>query len=270
MRLGRQSAPPIRLSPVKRLVGARQGLFEILFCRLHLREAHAERTGLKWRCASTTTTKKSFGNPTLAVATRREQQDELIAAYPRQRTGLRISDACGFARNTPQHRVSSFMAMNIVDGFEMVDIDRDYGCARRVEPLLLDFQSGPVPRPCQRVAQRHGPKVGLRLIDRHNEEAKVQNRQQCLIGEQWHDAQRLCARKNTHFPDQPDQECRNIGQHCGPCDLLPPQRTRYHHATADRHRSRQSENIADTRDQRCARQPTQIQHEEGHRVRRAH
>ncbi len=31
MRLGRQSAPPIRLSPAKRLVGARQRLFEI-FC----------------------------------------------------------------------------------------------------------------------------------------------------------------------------------------------------------------------------------------------
>lgn len=79
MRLRGQSAPPVRLRAVERLVGTRQDRFEILFCRLKLSKAHAERAVLERRCACTTTTKQSFGNPTLPLPTRREQQDELIA-----------------------------------------------------------------------------------------------------------------------------------------------------------------------------------------------
>lgn len=113
MRLRGQSAPPVRLRAVERLVGTRQGCFEILFCRLHLSKAHAERAVLERRCACTTTIKQSFGNPMLPLTTRRKQQDELVASYPGQRSGLRISNACGFTRDPLQNSVPSFQASSI-------------------------------------------------------------------------------------------------------------------------------------------------------------
>jgi hypothetical protein len=110
-----------------------------------------------------------------------QHRDELIPADAGQPAGTFRRQRGDAAGEDGQHRIPRGMAMAVVDGLEVVDVEQDQRRASGDRLPTLRFHAGAVPGAGHGVTEGGFPQHPLRPLPRHGEQAEIQDRQQQLV-----------------------------------------------------------------------------------------